>query len=99
MNLPEPRMVTYQELYNKLFPYVQGYKWGQDTIRDLWLKGAPVPQDSCPGGKPCDKFPDCEHIRRILYPNQFEMWWNDVREKQSLDIAASEALRSVGKSH
>jgi len=85
----EVRQVTFPELYRILSPYVVGYKWGRDTIRDLWLKGAPVPQDVCPGGVPCKAYPYCNHIRRFIYPNHLQEWWDDVSDRVSLDIAVS----------
>ena len=95
----QPRMVSYEELYNTLFPYVQGYKWGRDTIYDLWKMGAPVPMDRCPGGKPCKQYPNCEHVRHFLYPSHFEKWWTDVREKISLEISVGEVMSGIGKTH
>lgn len=43
-NLP-PLIVTYDQLVKILQPITMGYKWGEQTIRDLWLIGAPIPPD------------------------------------------------------
>ena len=66
MDVYHPRIVTYKELRRKLLPLCHGFKWGEDTIRDLWLMGAPVPN---PGGK---------EEARILLPSQFKKWFDDV---------------------
>lgn len=97
--MKQARLVKYAELYRALYPYVADYKWGRDSIYDLWLKGAPVPQDKCPGGKACSAYPKCKHIRRVLLPNHLEDWWADVSNRISLDISASEAIRSVGSTY
>lgn len=91
----QPRMVSYPELECKLLPYVTGFKWGRDAIRDLWLKGAPAPQDKCPGNKPCKAYPRCNHIRRIILPNYFAAWWAEVGERQEQELAASIIYKSL----
>jgi hypothetical protein len=87
--MKQPRMMTYAELWAKIFPFVRGYKWGADTVWDLWKSGRVVPQDRCPGGKPCPEYPNCKHVRHILLPAQLEKWWGDVAERISVDISAS----------
>jgi len=70
-----PLQVTYPELAAILQPITVGYKWGEGTIRDLWLLGAPLPQDTA---------------RRIVFPNQLAKWLEDVltRQGRPLDDAA-----------
>ena len=70
-----PLQVTYTQLATILQPITVGYKWGEDTIRDLWLLGAPTPQDTA---------------RRIVFPNQLAKWLEDVltRQGRPLDDAA-----------
>lgn len=70
-----PLQVTYTQLAAILQPITTGYKWGEDTIRDLWLMGAPLPQDTA---------------RRIVFPNQLAKWLEDVltRQGRPLDDAA-----------
>lgn len=62
-----PLQVTYKELSAILLPITAGYAWGEGTIRDLWLLGAPVPQ------KPS---------ARIVFPNQLAKWLEDVLNRQ-----------------
>ena len=90
-----PRLVTYPELATKLLPYVVGYKWGRETIHDLWIKGAPMPNDGCPGKVACRAFPECQHIRRVLLPNYFAEWWTDVSKRIGKDISAETILRNI----
>ena len=97
MRRERPRLVSYPELVAKLMPKLLGWKWAQDALRDLWLLGAPVPQDRCPGNKPCKAYPRCNHIRRVLYPQQFEKWWDEVCQRQSLGIAARTMLDKTFK--
>ena len=70
-----PLQMTYTELEQTLAPLTLGYAWGEGTIRDLWLMGAPVPQ---------------EPARRIVFPNQLAKWLDDVLTRQGtpLDDAA-----------
>lgn len=88
-------MVTYPELAAKLLPFVQGYKWGRDTIHDLWMKGAPMPQDHCPGYQPCKHFPECSHIRRVLLPNYFAEWWTDVSSRLGAEMSPADVIRAI----
>lgn len=70
-----PLQVTYPELRTRLAPITAGYAWGENTIRDLWLLGAPLPQDP---------------NRRIVFPGQLAKWLEDVlaRQGRPLDEAA-----------
>lgn len=38
----QPLVVTYDELVKILYPITMGYAWGENSIRDLWLLGAPT---------------------------------------------------------
>ena len=76
-----PRIVTEEELVRVLLPYIQGYPWAYDALRDLWRMGAPTP-DSGPG------VPE----RRILLPSQFRKWWEDVRRRMGYEMTAEEVL-------
>lgn len=80
-NLP-PLQVTYAQLVGILGPLTLGYAWGEGTIRDLWLLGAPTP-DSTPTNE-----------RRIVFPGQLAKWLEDVltRQGHSLDEAAKTYL-------
>ena len=71
-----PLQVSYPELVSVLQPITFGYAWGEGTIRDLWLLGAPLPH--APG-------------RRIVFPGQLAKWLEDVlaRQGKPLDLAAS----------
>jgi len=89
----KPRLVSYPQLMAKLMPLLGGWKWAEDALRDLWLLGAPVPQDRCPGNVPCKAYPRCNHIRRVLLPTQFKQWWDEVSERQSIEVAAQVMLK------
>lgn len=95
-----PRTVSLKELRARLLPLIGGYKWADDAINDLWLKGAPDPQaHMCPqvaegSGKPCPAR-ECPHVKRILLPKQFQKWWADVAARQGYELSAAQALRVV----
>lgn len=78
-----PLVVSLGELRAILQPITAGYAWGENTIHDLWVLGAPAPQDP---------------TRRIVFPNQLAKWLEDVltRQGRPLDAAASayNALRA-----
>lgn len=63
-----PRLITESQLRLILGTILGLDKWAQDTIGDLWRMGAPVPN------------PGMEETR-ILLPNQFKTWWNDVMQR------------------
>jgi len=73
-----PLLVTYPELAAILQPLTMGYAWGEGTIRDLWLLGAPTPDSTA------------QHERRIVFPGQLAKWLDDVltRQGRPLDDAA-----------
>lgn len=80
-----PLQVTYTELCTILQPITLGYAWGEGTIRDLWLLGAPTPQDTA---------------RRIVFPGQLAKWLEDVLNRQGrpLDDAAKAYMELRKKS-
>ncbi len=95
----QPRMVTYPELYAKLEVYTRGWPWAEDAIRDLWLLGAPMPMDKCPGNTPCKAYPSCNHLRRVLIPEMFAKWWKEVGDRQAEAIGAKEIVGKIGDTH
>lgn len=92
-----PRLISYPELRAKLLPFVKDWPWGEDTIYDLWLLGAPVPQDRCPKGCASINGAICGHIRRVLLPTMFEKWWSEVAERQALEVGAKILYSDLGK--
>ena len=80
-----PRLISWPELQVVMTPYMHGWSWANDALWDLWTMGAPVPQDKCPGDAPCRQYPKCNHIRRILLPNYFAKWYEEVRQRMSLE--------------
>ena len=80
---PQPRLVTYQELKAKLEPLCNGWPWALDAIRDLWLKGAPVPTG-----------PHTPETR-ILLPGQFAAWWREVQARQGLATPAAAIFPTI----
>jgi hypothetical protein len=70
-----PLQVSYAELCKILQPITVGYAWGEGTIHDLWIMGAPLPHDTS---------------KRIVFPNQLAKWLEDVltRQGRPLDDAA-----------
>ena len=67
-----PRIVSFDQLRAVLLPVVSGYSWAEDSMRDLWLLGAPLPQ---PPGEP---------ERRILLPQKFLTWWAEVQQRMGI---------------
>lgn len=80
-----PLQVTYNELVAILQPITLGYAWGEGTMRDLWLLGAPTPQDTS---------------KRIVFPGQLAKWLEDVltRQGRPLDDAAKTYMELRKKS-
>lgn len=74
----QPRIVTLAELESRLIPLCYGNKWALSTIKDLWTKGAPVPQ------------PEGEPERRVLIPEQFEKWFNDLNSGLGFGVNGNE---------
>ncbi len=84
MNKPQlyglpPLVVTYNELLRILQPITMGYSWGEQTIRDLWLLGAVIPNRN-----------PMAPTKRIVFPGKLAEWLADVLEKkgQPLDVGA-----------
>lgn len=74
-----PLIVTYPELVAILQPLTMGYKWGEETIRDLWTMGAVIPSPN-----------PQEATKRIVFPGKLAEWLADVldRKGQPLDAGA-----------
>jgi hypothetical protein len=81
--LPQPRIVTLAEMKAKLLPLAMGDKWAESAIVDLWKKGAPIPQ---PAGEP---------ERRILIPEQFQLWFDDFSKRIGVSQTAKTAYSSM----
>lgn len=67
-----PLTLTYEQLHAILYPLVMDYKWGRDTIHDLWKIGAPLPDGS---GK------------RIIFPRKLGEWLTDVLTRQGRPLS------------
>jgi len=68
----KPQIVTLAQLQRTLLPLVVGYKWGTDTIWDLWQSSTPIPQ------------PANEPEKRIVLPVRFLAWWADVQQRMGI---------------
>lgn len=79
----KPRIVTFDDLQATLLPIIQEYPWAMDTLRDLWLMGAPDPSPR----------PINSPEKRILNPGQFANWWADVVERMGLPLTPNEIIR------
>ena len=75
--LTSPKTVTLAQLRRVLLPYCMGWRWAEDAINDLWLKGCPMPY--------CG--PGVEEVR-ILLPGQFRKWWAEVQQRIGYEVAA-----------
>ena len=80
-NLP-PVCLTLDQLKAVLGPIVIGYKWGEDTIHDLWKLGAPVPPLP---GRP-------QTGERLIVPSQLMAWLEDVLTRQGRPLSESAKL-------
>jgi hypothetical protein len=78
----QPLIMTYKQLEKALLPYCYAYKWGRDTIHDLWKMGAPMPDG---GGA------------RLILPAQLRIWLSDVLTAQGLSLEAVESNIYRGK--
>ena len=81
----QPRIVTLAELEKKLTPLCYGNKWALSTIKDLWTKGAPVPTV------------EGEAEKRILIPEQFKKWWDDLNYGLGFNTTSADVYRQVSK--
>lgn len=103
-----PRLVSIYELLSKLLPLMEGYAWAEDALMDLWKMGAPDPSPNsqpCQAGHctlaqrglhPCVPKWGCALEKRVLLPQQFGKWWQDVAQRQGLDLTAAQALDLPG---
>lgn len=82
----QPRVVTWDELVRVLLPKIQGYPWAMDTIGDLWRMGAPDPQTIV--GTPGE--------RRVLLPQRFQAWWQDVQQRMGHEQGAPAMWERLG---
>lgn len=93
-----PRVVSIYELREMLLPYMLGVPWAEDALMDLWKMGAPDPS---PGSRPCQGVCEmqkktgvscgkwgCRKVKRVLLPGQFAQWWQQVAQRQGLEIRA-----------
>jgi hypothetical protein len=86
-NHEPPRIVSFDELTRKLWPYIGGWPWAVKELHDLWRMGAPLPnQILLPGQEGREK--------RILLPTQFAKWWQEVAGRHAIDLSAREVLRA-----
>lgn len=74
----EPIICTEVECFRILLPITFGYKWGGDTISDLWRRCAPIPG---PGVE-----------RRIISPAHLGEWLADVLERQGRPLTDQAAI-------
>jgi len=79
-----PVVMSLQQLKYTLLPFTAGYKWGEETIRDLWILGAPMPP--MPGASPV-----ADDVRLIV-PSQLMKWLEDVLTRQGRPLSTSAAL-------
>ena len=73
-----PLGVTWRQLWYIVGPFVTHLPGAEDSLRDLWLSGAPLPG---------------EKERRLLLPRRFAQWWaewsgraNAPRDAQELRL-------------
>ena len=104
-----PRVLSIYELLVKLLPHMEGYAWAEDALMDLWQMGAPEPSpasQACPEGHcqfvarklhKCLPRWGCARVKRVLLPAQFAKWWQDVAQRQGLELTAQQALEGSYK--
>lgn len=61
-----PAAVTWAQLWHAVGPFMAPVPGARDSLRDLWLLGAPLP-DNRPGLPP----------RRVLLVGRFQAWWHE----------------------
>lgn len=80
-DMTKPRIVTFQQLRDKLAPYLSASpREATLELHDLWRLGAPTP-DSGPGVEE----------KRILFPGQFSKWWRELCQRRGWEITPVEA--------
>lgn len=97
--LDGPRVVSIYELFSKLSPFLAGYPWAEEALIDLWKMGAPDPSPNaqpCPPGycrlktagrHECTSRLGCAMVRRVLLPQQFAAWWQDLTRRAGYDAS------------
>ena len=80
----QPVVMSLSQLQQTLLPLTTGYKWGEGTIRDLWILGAPMPP--MPGASPV-----ADDVRLIV-PSQLMKWLEDVLKRQGRPLSTSASL-------
>jgi hypothetical protein len=78
-----PVCMTFEGLRAVLWPFVAGYRWGEETIYDLWKLGAPMPP--MPGRAVAGDV-------RLIVPSQLMVWLEDVLKRQGRPLSESAAL-------
>lgn len=81
----KPQTVTLAQLQRTLLPLVVGYKWGEDTITDLWNESTPIPQNSLH-----------EPQKRLILPSRFLGWWADVQQRMGIAIPGETIYAQTG---
>lgn len=82
----QPKIVTFDELFKVLFPLTNNWSWAVDSIRDLWLLGAPVPS-----------FGINQPEMRILFPSQFKKWYQEIQQRMGLQVKPGDAYAETSK--
>lgn len=70
---PAPIIVTFERLKQVILPKTGNLKWVEMEMHDMWLKGAPIPQQN----------PNAPEAR-VLIPLHFATWWTSVQQKLGL---------------
>lgn len=78
-----PVCMSLPQLTATLIPLTAGYKWGEGTIRDLWMLGAPMPP--MPGAAVASDV-------RLIVPSQLMKWLEDVLTRQGRPLSDSAQL-------
>ena len=86
-----PLIITLPRLRAVLLPKIGGWKWAEDALVDLWRLGAPSPDS---GPCHCKDPRTCTHVKRILMPRQFEVWWADVCQRTGRDPSKRPVIKS-----
>jgi hypothetical protein len=82
----KPRIVTWDQMQAALLPHIRGYSWAMDTLGDLWRMCTPTPNQVLR--------PDSIGTEmRIILPNDFAAWWEDVRQKMGIEATAAEVIK------
>ena len=79
----QPVCLSLPQLTAALLPITAGYKWGEGTIRDLWMLGAPMPPMS--GAVVAGDV-------RLIVPSQLMKWLEDVLTRQGKPLSDSARL-------